>query len=178
MVQVNINKLNSQINLLSVCLGLIISIIVLFVGAIAYSGFSPSGITNISIYIGAVLLLMTFLGSIVTGFLGDKNFSEGSINGAFLSLIILILTSLILVILLFVSILLITSLASALGPFASTASPTTTTTTGNDYTLFNTIEFIIFIILFFVTGMLGGAFGVFLKQGIKQITGRNNKINE
>ena len=185
MVQININKLNGRINLLSVCLGFIISIIVLLIGALFFGGYVTSGITNVSLYIGTVLLCMAFFGSIVAGFFGDKNYSDGSINGAFLCLIILILTSFVLGILIFVFIGMAALISSALSSAFHTAPstvpatiPTTTTSSSSNTnydTIINLIEFIIFIVLYFVSGILGGAFGVFLKLGIKKIIGRKNK---
>ena len=68
-----IDKMNGQINLVAVFLGSIISILVLFIGALLFSGVVTSGSTIVSLYIGLVVLAMAFFGSIVTGILGCKN---------------------------------------------------------------------------------------------------------
>ena len=57
-----INRLNSQINILAVFIGLIISILVLFSCSILFSVFLVSKILPLPIYIILVLMAMTFFG--------------------------------------------------------------------------------------------------------------------
>ena len=163
-----INRMNSQINLLSVFIGLIISIIILFIGATLFGGVVTSGFTDISIYVAIVLLAMAFFGSVVTGMIGSNNQNEGSLNGAFLSLVILVFTGFVLGILIFVFIGIAASIASALSSFSSIASSqTTTTSTGFIYNWINLVEAIVFIILLLIAGAIGGALGVFIKNSLK-----------
>ena len=67
-----INRLNGQINLLSVFIGLIFSIIILFIGALLFGGIITSGSSYIPIYIGIILVAMAFFGSIVASILGSR----------------------------------------------------------------------------------------------------------
>jgi uncharacterized membrane protein len=96
-----ISRLNGQINLLSVFIGLIFSIIILFIGALLFGRIITSGFNYIPIYIGIILAAMAFFGSIVASILGSKNSSEGYTNGFFLSLVIIVFGAFILGILLF-----------------------------------------------------------------------------
>ena len=162
-----ISRMNGQINLLAVFIGLIFSIIILFIGALSFGGVISSGF-NISIYVGIVILAMAFFGSVVTGMLGGKNIDEGYANGVFLSLFILVFVGFVLGIVLFVFMGVAASLASALGSFSSVASTqTTNSSTGFLYNWINLIETIGLIILVFLLGGLGGAFGVFIKNSLK-----------
>jgi hypothetical protein len=159
-----INRINNQINLLAVCIGLVISIVILFIGALLFGGIVTSGF-NTSIYAGIVLLAMAFLGSIVTGILGAKDTNEGYINGVFLSLFIIIITGFILGILMFVFIGITASLANALSSFSSIASThTTTSSTSFLYNWLNLFEVIGLIIMIFLSGGIGGALGAFIKN--------------
>ena len=87
-----ISRMNGQINILAVFIGLIISILVLFICAVLFSGIVVSKSVSVTIYILLVVVSMAFFGSILTGALSSKNVYDGSINGGFLSLIILVLT--------------------------------------------------------------------------------------
>ncbi len=159
-----ISRLNGQINILSVFIGLIFSIIVLFIGALLFGDIITSGSSYISIYIGIILVAMAFFGSIVAGILGSKNSSEGYMNGFFLSLVILVFTGFILGFLLFVIIGISASLANALGSFSSLAPAQTTDSTGFLYNWLNLIEGIGIIILVFLFGGIGGSLGYDLKN--------------
>lgn len=162
-----ISRMNGQINILAVFIGLIFSIVILFIGALSFGGVITSGF-NISIYVGIVLLAMAFFGSIVTGMLGGKNLNEGYANGVFLSLFILVFVGFVLGIVLFVFMGIAASLASALGSFSSVASThTTTSSTGFLYNWLNLIEVIGLIIMLFLLGGIGGALGVFIKNSLK-----------
>jgi len=168
-INVKINDINDQINIVSVFVGLILSILILFGAAVYFYFVVTSGLYNITLYFGVTLILMAFFGSLLAGMLGSNNFSEGSANGAFLSLIIVILICFIVGVLFFVLMGVAGAFNSAL---TSTFHATTTTSTSNSgpnyFTIQNGVEFIVFLILFFVSGILGGAFGVFLKNGIKE----------
>jgi hypothetical protein len=159
-----INRLNGQINLLSVFIGLIFSIIILFIGALLFSGIITSGSFYIPIYIGIILVAMAFFGSIVASILGSRNSNEGYTNGFFLSLVILVFGGFILGILLFVVVGILASLANALGSFSSLAPANTTDSTGFIYGWLNLIEGIGIIILVFLFGGMGGGIGYYMKN--------------
>ena len=173
MVANNIIRINNRINLVAVCIGLIISIFILFIGALDWSSLHSQTITDISLFIGIVLIAMTFFGSIITGLLCDDEFYDGVINGAFLSLIILLFIGFTMAIIFFVSMGILTLVSSALSSFAPLTSQVTSTQVtspqGNSNLFYNVLLFIIFIIAFFIAGMLGGLFGIFLKQGITKV---------
>jgi hypothetical protein len=169
LLNVKIRDINDQINIVSVFIGLILSIFILFGAAVYFYFVVTSGLYNITLYFGIILLLMAFFGSLVAGMLGNHNLLEGSVNGAFLSLIIVVLICFIVGVLFFVLMGVAGMFNSAL---TSTFHATTTTSTSNSgpnyFTIQNAVEFILFVIMFFVLGMLGGAFGVFLKNGIRE----------
>ena len=158
------SRLNGQINLLSVFIGLIFSIIILFIGALLFGGIITSGSNYIPIYIGIILVAMAFFGSIVASILGSRNSNEGYINGFFLSLVIIVLGGFILGILLFAVVGILASLASALGSFSSLAPAHTTDSTGFLYDWLNLIEGIGIIILVFLFGGIGGVLGYYIKN--------------
>ena len=159
-----LGRLNGQINILSVFIGLIISIIILFIGALLFGGIISSGSNYIPIYIGIILVAMAFFGSIVAGILGSKNSNEGYTNGFFLSLVILVFVGFILGILLFVALGILASLANALGSFSSLAPTHTANSTGVSYDWLNLIEGIGIVILVFLFGGMGGGLGYYLKN--------------
>jgi len=168
-----ISRMNSKINILAVFLGMIVSILVLFVGGVLFSGLSQT--LSVFVYLELVLLAMTFLGSIITGLFGSKNVYEGSINGGFLSLAILVLIGLMAGIL-FLAIMGVAGALSSLGSGTtsgalSSINPTTSSAnTNSGDVILNLIEFIFGIILIFISGIIGGAFGFFLKDSIKKIS--------
>ncbi len=159
-----ISRLNGQINLLSVFIGLIFSIIILFIGALLFGRIITSGSNYIPIYIGIILAAMAFFGSIVASILGSKNSSEGYTNGFFLSLVIIVFGAFILGILLFVAVGILASLANALGSFSSLAPAQTTDSTGFIYDWLNLFGGIGMIILVFLFGGMGGGLGYYIKN--------------
>ena len=171
-----ISRMNNKINVLAVFTGLIISVLVLFVGAVFFAAIIKSGTFSLPLYLLVVLLIMAFLGSILTGLLGSKNVYEGYINGGFLSLVILVLTGFIAGIIFLAAMGLLSALSSAFGSGASSGAisslnSTTTSATGGNILdgLIILVEFIVSIILIFIAGIMGGAFGYYIKYGIKKI---------
>ena len=162
-----ISKINSQINLLAVFIGLIISIAILFIGSLLFSVIINSGF-NLSIYVGIILLAMAFFGSIITGILTGNDINKGCINGAFLSLFILVVTGIVLGILLFVIMGIASVIASALSPFSSLSSTnTTTSSTSFLYDWINLLEGVGLIVMLFLSGGIGGALGAFIKNALR-----------
>ena len=163
-------RINRHINILSVLIGFFIAVMVLIVGAFLFSGIAKN--ENLPFYIGIVLFTMALIGSIFSGALGNDNAKDGMINGGILSFFILVLTSFMvgIVILAFVGI-----GSSIMGIFGSGVSSnvsstallnSTTSTLGSGVSdiLVFIIKFVVSIIAIFVVGMLGGTFGVYLKE--------------
>lgn len=162
-----IERANDSINLPAVFLGLVVSILVLFVGAIFYGSTVVSGFPK-RIYVSMVLVAMAFFGGVTASVIGCKNFDEGYANGAFLSLVLLVNLGFLAGILLMV----ISGItASFSGAFGSTASSVQTSTTGGSVLdgLLNMVELLVAVISVFIAGIAGGASGVFIKDGLKGI---------
>jgi hypothetical protein len=165
-----ITSINGKINLLAVFIGLFVSVVVLFIGAISFGGVITTGIDNSTFYIGIVLLAMSFFGAVVTGLIGPKTLYEGSVNGAFLSLIIIILSGFMLSIVLFVFIGITESITNALhSAFGGLASTATQSSNIGSNTAINPLMLILAVVLNFIAGIIGGTLGVLIKNGVKQI---------
>lgn len=169
-----VNQLNNRINLLSVFLGLIISVIILFIGVASFGGAVSTG-TNIMNYILIMVISMVFFGSVATGILGSKNFYDGFVNGGFLSLVLIIFLSLIMGILLFVVFGIEASINNALHSLVSTSilgsivsTPTINLTSNilgtNNFTFLTIIEGIIGFVLILIIGGIGGGLGAYIKN--------------
>jgi hypothetical protein len=169
-----VTQLNNRINLLAVFLGLIISVIILFIGVASFGSMLSSG-TGIMNYILIMVISMVFFGSAVTGILGSKNFYDGFINGGFLSLVLIIFSSLIIGILLFVVFGIEASINNALHSLVSTSiigsfvsSPTINLTSNivgiSNFTFIDVIEVIIGFVLIVIIGGIGGGLGAYLKN--------------
>lgn len=175
-----INRFNDQINILAVSLGLIVSIIFLFIGAAGFIGVPNSGIP-LAAYVVLIFFVVAFFGALVTGFLGCETSKDGIINGLFLSLIILIGTAFLLAVFAFITSGIAAIISSAFAPLTSSAlTASTTATTASDVTtaassdgilqlLLYILEFIASIVLVLVAGALGGSFGVFIRKGIRNL---------
>lgn len=166
-----LNRFNDQINLLSVSLGLIVSIIILFVGASLFGGIVSSGSVPMNVYIILVLLAMAFFGAITAGILGRENSYDGSVNGAFLSLVILINLGFLAGIILFVMSGIASSFASAFGSSLTSSAVTSSSASSEDVlnTLATIAEVIASVVLIFIAGALGGSLGVIIKKGFKNL---------
>ncbi len=169
--------MNSRINLLAVFIGLIISVMVLFITTVLFSGMVVSKAVPVAVYILMVIVAMAFFGSILTGALGCKNVNDGSINGGFLSLIILVLTGLMMGILFLAVVGMVATLASAFGPATGSLGSGTTssalsslnaTASSSSTSTFDLVlyffEFVAAIVLILVAGAVGGASGVYIKN--------------
>ena len=149
-------RINSHINILAI----------LIVGAFLFSGIAKNG--NLPFYIGIVLFTMSLIGSIFTGAFGKDNAKDGMINGGTLSFVILLFTSFMIGIILLAFMGIGSLMSGALGSSVSSSAiiNSTTSTTGSDVSngLLFLVEFIMGIIAIFAAGMLGGTFGVYLKE--------------
>ena len=116
-----VTQINSRINLLAVFLGLIISIIILFIGVASFGGVVSTGMNNTITYILVVIVGMVFFGSAVTGLLGSNKFYDGFLNGGFLSLVLLIFSGLMIGIILFVFVGIEASINNAINSLVSSS---------------------------------------------------------
>ncbi|OPX58031.1 MAG: hypothetical protein A4E25_01900 [Methanobacterium sp. PtaB.Bin024] len=82
-----IEKFNSKINILAVFVGILVSLIVLFISAMAFSPFLASKQIDMIYFVLLVISCMLFVGGVVTGFLVGGKPSNGYINGGFLTLV-------------------------------------------------------------------------------------------
>jgi len=169
-----VTQLNNRINLLAVFLGLIVSIILLFIGVASFGGDVSNG-TNTIIYIIFMMVAMVFFGSFVAGLLGSKKFYDGFLNGSFLSLVLIIFSSLVIGILLFVVFGIEASINNALSSLVSTSilgsfvsAPSINLTNNilgtNGFTLLNIIELIIGFVFIIIIGGIGGGLGAYIKN--------------
>jgi zinc-ribbon domain len=173
-----VQRFNSEINLLAVFVGLAVSVLVLILGSILYGSVAASGTIDIYLYVGLVLVSMVFIGSIVAGIFGGHEFYDGALNGAFLSLVTLVIIGFVVGVAIFIAMGILATFASALNSLGSlgtstapstTTMPTTSTTSGSLEPLWTIIKGLVIIILVFVFGALGGSFGVFLKNGVNKL---------
>lgn len=174
-----INRINDEINLFTVFIGLGVSCIVLIIGSFLFGSIVASASLDISIYIALVLIFMVFLGGTATGIAGCREFKDGAVNGMFMSLIALVILGFVVGVIIFIAMGITASIASAFKPYASsavssTSSLSTSSSTSDNYSLdfiFNIIKGIIILVLVFISGAVGGSFGVFLKNGFKSLKG-------
>jgi hypothetical protein len=169
-------QINDEINLLAVFIGLVISIFILFLGASSFGGVASTGMANVLNYIFMVLMAMIFFGSIVSGFLGSTKLTNGLINGAFLNLVIMVLTGIVMGIFLFLLVGIEASINNALNSLVSSSglntfvtAPTINLSSAIFGNQFGWLQLILVGILMFMAGIIGGGAGFYLKQIIKQI---------
>lgn len=173
-------RMNGKLNLLAVVSGLIVFIIVLFVTSILFIGLVSSKTIPAVVYILLVMVVSVFFGSILTGVLGSKTIDDGYINGGFLSLVILVLGG-ILMSFIFLAFMGVASvLAGAFGPTGSilgsgtsgaiSSLNTTSSASGTDVlnTILYIVEIIASLVLILVSGAIGGALGVFIKNNLNK----------
>lgn len=178
-----ITRLNSNINIFGVFIGLVISLIVLLIASLLSGFLVISGQLDIIGFAYLVLLSMMFIGGFATSLTCCKTYSEGLSNGGLLGLITLVNFGFIIGALWFSTMAVVSSLAKAFSSFGSSSSsgtlnpynqstgytPTTNTPTTN--TSFNDmlplIEIILLPFLIVLFAMAGGWFGVFIKKTLK-----------
>ena len=166
-----ISRINRKINFFSVLLGLIVTLIIFFIGI----GFLGPVIVNrmdVSLYIFLVLFSMLFLGGLTTGITGSNTIKEGLVNGGTLSIITFLILGFIVGILAVIFIVITTSIASAFSGFgassATTAAASNLTEPGlSDSldTILLLIKIILTLIISFLAGLGGGAVGAWIKGG-------------
>lgn len=153
------DRLNKKIHLLSVIIGLIVAVIVLFVGTSLLGQVIINKVMDVTLYLVLVIVCMLFFGGIVTGITGSKNINQGMINGAVLSLFAFIILGFIIGGYLLVMVGLSSAISSAFGS-GSTAS---TSISGD--TILNLIKNFLIIVVCFFAGIGGGALGAWIMEG-------------
>jgi hypothetical protein len=165
-----INKINKKINPMGIAIGLVFSIIVLFISAIIFSNLMIDTL-GFTLYAIITILGMTLIGGFVTGVICSDDIQEGGINGGFLTLILLIAIGLLLGLVIFVTMGIYATALHALGSLGNLSSTNTAISGSNANSLnsignsiLNIIYAIITIVLSFIFGILGGSLGVILKE--------------
>lgn len=165
-----ISNINDKINPMGIAIGLVFSILFLFVSSIIFSSFMV-GLVGITIYGILTILGMTLIGGFVTGFITSDNIEEGGVNGGFLTLILLIAVGLLLGLIIFVTMGIYASVLHTLGSLGNIPGATTSLSGSNGNSLnslgnsvLNLVYAIITIILSFIFGILGGSLGVIVKE--------------
>ena len=166
-----ITRFNTDLNLLAVFIGLAVSCIVLILGSFLFGSIVAAASLDLSIYVGLVMVIMVFCGGITTGIVGCDDVKEGARNGIFMSLIALVILGFVVGVMLFITMGVAAAISSAFEPYTSSSayssSITTSTTSEGDSLdfVFTIIKGIVILVLVFVSGAVGGSFGVFLKKG-------------
>lgn len=169
-----LSRFNDEINLFTVFIGLGVSSIVFIIGSFLFGSVVASASLDVSIYIGLVLIVMVFCGGTATGIAGCEDFKDGAVNGLFLSLIGMVILGFVIGVILFITMGITAAMSSAFGSYSSTSASSlgTTSTTSDSGSLdfiFTIIKGIIILIMVFLSGAVGGSFGVFLKNGLKNV---------
>ena len=171
-----INRFNRDLNLFAVFMGLGVSCIVLIISSLIFGYIIATTTLDLMIYVAVVLMFMTFFGGISTGIVGCDDAKEGARNGIFLSLIAMVILGLVVGAILFITIGIAATISQSLQPYYSTMSSSSLTTTTSSSSVFDSLElainitkWIITMVLVFISGAVGGSFGVFLKKGLKDL---------
>ncbi len=172
-----IDKWNDKINILSIFIGLGVSVVFLFLGSIVYSFLLSQGILDLVSYFGLVIITMIFFGGLTVGILSCNDYSDAPINGGFLTLILFILGGLVTG----------TGFATTLGFAGAIASayssilPSTnsyssdivnSTDSGSSQAMYSdsiffVIKIIVIGIIVLLSGIAGSYVGVFIKKSLK-----------
>jgi hypothetical protein len=133
-----------------------------------------TGLFGIIVYGILSLVCMTLIGGFITGFIGCHDTKEGSINGGFMTLILLIGVGLLIGLVMFIYIGVIASVLHAFTSLGSTSGIPTHSTTSDTNILssigniiLNLIYAIIAIVFSFIAGIGGGTLGVIIKKRLE-----------
>ncbi len=78
-------RINNKINLLAVLIGLVVTVIILLVGASFFGVIIINKVMDSFLYIFLVFFAMLFLGGLTAAILSSKTIEDGLINGAVLA---------------------------------------------------------------------------------------------
>lgn len=165
-----IQKINQSINILSVFIGLFITVLVLIGGSLLFGSLMASGNMDIGLYIVMVLYSMVLIGAFITGLIGSNEFKDGAINGFVMTLLIIIILGFLIGIIWFIAIGVSAAMASAFSSTPLGTIPTTPTTSmGIDGgSIINIILDILGFLGLFAAGLVGGAAGAYIKNIIRK----------
>jgi len=175
-----VEKFNKKINVLAVFVGLFVSLIVLFLSTISLYPLVISEQIDFFSFMYLSIFLMLFIGGVVVGFLVGKKYSNGIINGGFLTLITAVNFGTILAAAWLITSGIAAAIASAFGSsknsaysgtgtsmdYSNTASSLSSSETSG--TIIQSI--LVLLVLLFLLGILiiagpvGGMLGVYLKK--------------
>ncbi len=161
-------RINKRINLFSVLIGLVMTVIILLIGAVLLGGIIVNQVMDASLYIFLVLFFMLLLGGFTAGFSASPDIKDGLVNGGVLSLIFFIFLGIVAGLLLFVTIGISSMVASTLGPLASSTVSSATvpsSTASQDGLLI--FKSVLIIITTFFAGFGGGALGSWVRGAIR-----------
>lgn len=153
------DRLNGRIHLLSIVFGLVVAVIILFVGVSLFGLIIVNKVMDVTLYLFLVLFFMLFFGGIVTGITGSKNINQGMVNGAVLSSFTFIILGFIIGGYLLIMVGISSAISSA---FGSTSASSTSISWENVLSL---IKEILIIIVCFFAGIGGGALGAWIMEG-------------
>jgi len=165
-----INDVNKKINPLCIIIGLLVSVIVFIFASFIFGAMMIiTGLSSILFYGAITLISVTFIGGIVTSFLGSHHLEGGIVNGTILSLIIIIAIGLIIGFVLFIVMGVVASIMANLSPLTSLGTTSGTSGSGGNpisslTSLLNLLYGLIAIILIIIAGAGGGALGVIIKE--------------
>jgi len=162
-----ISGINGKINILSVFIGLIISVIVLLIGASFFGIIITAKIMDVTLYLFLILFAMLFLGGFTTGITGSRNINEGLINGTILSMVAFIILGFIFGTYLLIIVGITSAIASAFSSFGSTSASNVSTPSITGDTVFSFMKGILIIVTCLFAGTGGGALGAWIKGGKK-----------
>ncbi len=174
-----IDKWNDKINILSIFIGLGVSVVFLFIGALFYSFLLSQGLLDMVSYFGLVIITMIFFGGLTVGILSCNDYADAQANGGFLTLILFVLGGLATG----------TGFVSAMGVAGAIAStyssvlPSTdsysneflnSTDNGSSQaissdSIFFGIKIIIILVIALLSGIAGSYVGVYIKKSLKNV---------
>ncbi len=179
-----IQRLNDRVNLLALLLGFLVAGIFAFLGAIFYGLFLSNGIIDFIIYMGLVIVTMTFFGGLTVGIAGCSDYTDAKSNSLALLLIIGDIVAMIFGLSYVVTSGISGALDNAFGsssnigssssssldsnPYSSSGFDSQITNIDPDTTILFIVKFLIFGILT-VSAAIGGCYlGVFLKKFVSE----------
>lgn len=167
-------RINKKINLFSVFVGLVVTVLIFILGSLSFGWVIMSKIMNPAFYLYLLLFSMLFVGGLVTAVIGSKNINEGMVNGGFLGLFSLIILGFVFGVIFLILMGITSAIASAFSTIGATTTPTTTTssmpaiTEDNLMIIFEGLKGILWgivaIMIIPLSGVGGGALGGWIKE--------------
>ncbi|MDD1775455.1 MAG: zinc-ribbon domain-containing protein [Methanobacterium sp.] len=164
------NRLNREINILAIFIGLLVSVLVLFIGSSLMGMLVAGKVVDIQLYIFLVLFFMLFLGGLTAGLIGCNSIRSGLVNGGFLGLVFFVIVGIILGIYFFVAMGIASVIASAFSSFGTSSASSYTNsaaTSSSPDAVFLVIKGVLVLIISYSAGVGGGAIGAWIKEAVK-----------